>query len=355
MQGIADWLASIGLNEYAQRFAENAIDVSDLHRLTEQDLQNLGIPAQHRRQILNAITQLGGTVAEVPTAADVSQHNDAERRQLTIMFCDLVGSTALSERLDPEDLRSLLHAYRTLCGDVIARYDGFVARYVGDGILTYFGWPTAHEEDAERAVLAALEIVQSIKRASTTEELAVRIGIATGPVVVGEAAGVGDQSKLAVGSTPNLAARLQALAVADQIVVAASTRRLVGNVFKLTDLGEQYRRYGLGDPEAEEAMAGSLRRWGQLSPVVACERAGRLELIDGFKRLSAARQTSSTSSVSAVPWASIEQPPINRSSNSNYPSASSRRRAAPTISGPIPSPGSRTMRGAPGTAGTLRG
>ena len=115
------------------------------------------------------------------------------------MFCDLVGSTALSEKLDPEELRSLLHAYRTLCGDVIARYDGFVARYVGDGILTYFGWPTAHEEDAERAVRAALEIVHSVKRASSTEDLSVRIGIATGPVVVGEAAGVGGPVKAGGG------------------------------------------------------------------------------------------------------------------------------------------------------------
>ena len=163
------------------------------------------------------------------------------------MFCDLVGSTALSEKLDPEELRSLLHAYRTLCGDVIARYDGFVARYVGDGILTYFGWPTAHEEDAERAVRAALEIVQTVKRASSTEDLSVRIGIATGPVVVGETAGAGDQSKLAVGSTPNLAARLQGLATADQIVIAASTRRLVGNAFELTDLGEHDLK-GIAEP-----------------------------------------------------------------------------------------------------------
>src|SRR6202521_6060790 len=145
----------------------------------------------------------------------------------------------MSEKLDPEELRSLLHAYRTLWGDVIARYDGFVARYVGDGILTYFGWPTAHEEDAERAVRAALEIVHTVKWASSTEALSVRIGIATGPVVVGEAAGTGDQSKLAVGSTPNLAARLQGLAAANQIVIAASTRRLAGNAFELTDLGEQ--------------------------------------------------------------------------------------------------------------------
>ena len=163
------------------------------------------------------------------------------------MFCDLVGSTALSEKLDPEELRGLLHAYRTLCGDVIARYDGFVARYVGDGILTYFGWPAAHEDDAERAVRTALEIVQTVERASTTEALSVRIGIATGPVVVGETAGAGDQSKLAVGSTPNLAARLQGLATADQIVIAASTHRLAGNAFELTDLGEHELK-GIAEP-----------------------------------------------------------------------------------------------------------
>src|ERR1700723_947472 len=163
------------------------------------------------------------------------------------MFCDLVGSTALSEKLDPEELGSLLQAYRIHCGEVIARYDGFVARYVGDGILTYFGWPTAHEDDAERALRAALEIVQTVKRASSTEDLSVRIGIATGPVVVGEQAGAGDQSKLAVGSTPNLAARLQALATASQIVIAASTRRLIGNAFELIDLGEHDLK-GIAEP-----------------------------------------------------------------------------------------------------------
>jgi class 3 adenylate cyclase len=148
--------------------------------------------------------------AVVAVSASKSLGEDAisrggERRQLTVMFCDLVGSTALGEKLDPEELRSLFHTYRILCGDVIARYDGFVARYLGDGILTYFGWPTAHEEDAERALRAALEIVRTVKRASSTEDLSVRIGIATGPVVVGEPAGVGDHSTLAVGSTRCLA------------------------------------------------------------------------------------------------------------------------------------------------------
>jgi class 3 adenylate cyclase len=197
---IGGWLRGLGLGQYEAMFRESEIDAEVLTELTESDLSQLGVPLGHRKRLLKAIAALG--VAETaPASASRPLHEDAvphggERRQLTVMFCDLVGSTALSEKLDPEELRSLLHAYRTLCGDVIARYDGFVARYVGDGILTYFGWPTAHEEDAERAVRAALEIVLTVKRASSTEDLSVRIGIATGPVVVGEAAGVGDQSKL---------------------------------------------------------------------------------------------------------------------------------------------------------------
>jgi class 3 adenylate cyclase/predicted ATPase len=252
---IADWLRSLGLEQYEPAFRDNAIDGAVLPRLTPDDLKDIGVSqVGHRRKLLDAIAALGDPApAATPAAVDpispavTAAPSGGERRQLTVMFCDLVGSTALSEKLDPEELRSLLHAYRTLCGDVIARYDGFVARYVGDGILTYFGWPTAHEEDAERAVRAALEIVHTVKRASSTEDLSVRIGIATGPVVVGEQAGAGDQSKLAVGSTPNLAARLQGLAVADQIVIATSTRRLVGSAFELTDLGERDLK-GIAEP-----------------------------------------------------------------------------------------------------------
>jgi class 3 adenylate cyclase/tetratricopeptide (TPR) repeat protein len=258
---VADWLRALGLERYEAAFRENDVSAEVLCHLTAEDLVGLGVATiGHRRQLLVAIAKLNEqrttdtsnpaieltTAASGPLRGDVGSHF-GERRQLTVMFCDLVGSTALSEKLDPEELRSLLHAYRTLCGDVIARYDGFVARYVGDGILTYFGWPTAHEEDAERAVRAALEIVHTVKRASSTEALSVRIGIATGPVVVGEQAGTGDQSKLAVGSTPNLAARLQSLAAAEQIVIAASTRRLVGNVFELTDLGEHDVK-GIAEP-----------------------------------------------------------------------------------------------------------
>jgi class 3 adenylate cyclase len=220
---VGEWLQALGLGQYEAAFRENDVDVELLPNLTADDLRDLGITSVgHRRRILEAITALRLEAAPADNPAPLSSHSPTsptgslvettgERRQLTVMFCDLVGSTALSEKLDPEELRSLLHAYRTPCGDVIARYDGFVARYVGDGILTYFGWPTAHEEDAERAVRAALEIVHTVNRASSTEDLAVRIGIATGPVVVGETAGAGDQSKLAVGSTRNLAARLQGL------------------------------------------------------------------------------------------------------------------------------------------------
>ena len=287
---VADWLGSLGLERYEAAFRENDVDAQMLPSLTADDLKEIGIASLgHRRRLLEAIAAL--RIESVPAGDPV--HSSApptgptqslaeatgERRQLTVMFCDLVGSTALSEKLDPEDLRSLLHAYRTLCGDVIARYDGFVARYVGDGILTYFGWPTAHEEDAERAVRAALEIVQTVKRASSTETLSVRIGIATGPVVVGEQAGAGDQSKLAVGSTPNLAARLQGLAAADQIVIAASTRRLVGNAFELTDLGEHDLK-GIAEPvhawRVERALVtesrfDANRGGGALTPLVGRE------------------------------------------------------------------------------------
>jgi class 3 adenylate cyclase len=249
---VASWLRTLGLERYEAAFRENEVGAEDLCHLTAEDLEGLGVAAiGHRRRLLVAIAKLREDAAPLGTARPTDDHpasvSAGERRQLTVMFCDLVGSTALSEKLDPEELRSLLHAYRSLCGDVIARYDGFVARYVGDGILTYFGWPTAHEEDAERAVRAALEIVHTVKRASSTEDLSVRIGIGTGPVVVGEQAGTGDQSKLAVGSTPNLASRLQGLANADQIVIAASTRRLVGNSFELNDLGERNLK-GISEP-----------------------------------------------------------------------------------------------------------
>ena len=182
MTPFGTWLAEIGLGRYDAVFASNGIDFDVIRSLSDADLRELGLALGDRKRLLQAVAKLdeqrrrhchpvvAPATASEPLREDAVSHG-GERRQLTVMFCDLVGSTALSEKLDPEELRSLLHAYRTLCGDVIARYDGFVARYVGDGILTYFGWPTAHEEDAERAVRAALEIVHTVKRASSTEEL----------------------------------------------------------------------------------------------------------------------------------------------------------------------------------------
>ena len=190
MKSFGDWLREIELERYASVFAENDIDFRVVHKLTEADLKELGLSLGHRKRFLDARDAVvpGQTTSAPAPRLSATPANDqsgsGERRQLTVMLCDLVGSTALSEKLDPEELRSLLHDYRTVCGEVIARYEGFVARYVGDGILTYFGWPKAHEEDAERALRAALEIIQAVKRASSTEPLSVRIGIATGTVVV---------------------------------------------------------------------------------------------------------------------------------------------------------------------------
>jgi class 3 adenylate cyclase len=241
MQGIADWLASIGLTEYTQRFAENAIDVSDVHRLTEQDLQNLGIPAQHRRQILNAIARLSGAgIAELPMTTDAVPHNDAERRQLTIMFCDLVGSSALSARLDPEDFRRVLIAYNTRVTDVVRHHRGNVVRYMGDGVLAYFGYPQAEEESAIQATRAGLALIDAVGalQAEIGVGLQVRIGIATGVVVVGDLVGDGMvREQAAIGQTPNLAARLQKMASPGAVLIDANSQRLTGGHFDYRDLG----------------------------------------------------------------------------------------------------------------------
>ena len=274
MKSFAQWLEEIGLESYAALFADNEVDLSVVGTLTDADLRELGLSLGARKKFMLAVATLGKTAVPITTiaaeqfvkASTASESSTGERRQLTVMFCDLVGSTALSEKLDPEELRSLLHEYRTVCGEVISRYEGFVARYVGDGILTYFGWPKAHEEDAERALRAALEIVQAVRSASVTETLSVRIGIATGPVVVGEQAGVGDQSKLAIGSTPNLAARLQGLAAPDQIVIASSTRRLVGSAFEFTDLGEHELK-GISEPVRAWRVLGEGRTEGRFEAV----------------------------------------------------------------------------------------
>src|SRR5215831_4925925 len=238
MSSISEWLASLGLCEYSKRFAENAIDLSVVRDLTEQDLKDLGILLGHRRKMLRAIAQLDGptlTASQAP-AKRVSR-DDAERRQLTVMICDLVGSTALSARLDPEDLRRVIGAYQTCIAEVVGRYQGIIARYMGDGVLVCFGYPQAHEDDAEQAVRAGLELVAAVTALKTVDSLQTRIGIATGLVVVGDLIGSGEaQERGIVGETPNLAARLQGIAEPNTVVIAEATRRLLGNLFELRAL-----------------------------------------------------------------------------------------------------------------------
>jgi class 3 adenylate cyclase len=234
MQQIADWLQKLGLGQYAQRFAENEIDVSVLPHLTDQDLKDIGVPLGPRRKILAAITAETGTTNATPEPAasiEPKAQDTAERRQVTVMFSDLVGSTALSARMDPEDLREVISAYQKSVAETVQRFGGFVAKYMGDGVLIYFGYPQAHEYDAERAVRAGLQLVAAVGDLKTHAPLQTRIGIATGLVVVGDLIGSGaSQEQAIVGETPNLAARLQGLAKPNSVVIAESTRKLVGNL-----------------------------------------------------------------------------------------------------------------------------
>jgi class 3 adenylate cyclase len=228
------------MSQYAQRFAENDIDVRALRYLTDQDLKDIGVSLGHRRRMLAAISELAGTAPVTPgprTATEPKPQDAAERRQLTVMFADLVGSTALSTKLDPEDLRSVIGAYHKCVAESVARFDGFVAKYMGDGVLVYFGYPHAHEDDAERAVRAGLALIETVGKLRVQEPLQVRIGVATGLVVVGDLVGSGEaQERGVVGETPNLAARLQGIATPNKVVIAEGTRRLLGDLFELEDL-----------------------------------------------------------------------------------------------------------------------
>src|SRR5208282_5334826 len=241
MQQIAEWLEQLGMSEYAQRFAENDIDSSVLPHLTDQDLKDLGVSLGHRRKLLAAIGELVGAIPATPVPAAVleSKTQDiAERRQVTVMFSDLVGSTALSARMDPEDLREVISAYQKCVAETVRRFGGFVAKYMGDGVLVYFGYPQAHEDDAERAVRAGLELIAAVTGLKTRAPLQTRVGIATGLVVVGDLIGSGAaQEQAIVGETPNLAARLQGIAEPNTVVIAEGTRKLLGNLFELEDLG----------------------------------------------------------------------------------------------------------------------
>jgi class 3 adenylate cyclase/predicted ATPase len=292
--GIGQLLAGHGLEKYAGIFDEAEVDFEILCDLTETDLEKLGIPLGPRKKLLKAISELQASsprqsqennalnpataslTSAAPTRVAAAQIGQtfaaAERRYLTIMFCDLVGSTALSARLDPEDMGEIVAAYNRSCAEQITKAGGFVARYMGDGVLAYFGYPRAHEHDAERAVLAGLALVEVVPKLKTAAgvPLQVRVGIATGLVVVGDLIGSGEAQERGgvVGDTPNLAARLQALAEPNTVVIADGTRRLLGSLFELEDLG----------PQDLKGIAGPVRAWAALRPSAVASRFDALHM-----------------------------------------------------------------------------
>ena len=315
MVEVGAWLLSLGLEQYAEAFQENAIDEEVLPDLSDKDLATIGVLLGHRKKMLKAISALSvaGTAADAAPRPPVAPNSaSGERRQLTVMFCDLAGSTDLSTRLDPEDLQDIIRAYQDSCASAIAEFDGYLAKYMGDGVLIYFGYPRAHENDAERALRAALAIVDGLPELNANigvdldTDLAVRIGIATGIVVVGIARwcrSEGDaQERTVIGETPNLAARLQSLAAPNSIVVGSMPKDLAGDVFVYENLGSHELKgitglvkawgvRGLADPiqvESEQASAPPLvgrdeevgllhRAWQQTKD----EEHGRAVLISG--------------------------------------------------------------------------
>ena len=319
---VADWLRGLGLERYAPAFAANDIDGAVLRELTTEDLVGLGVTSiGHRRKLLAAIAALSGaprpTAGIAPAAGDERVGVEAERRQLTVMFCDLVGSTPLSQRFDPEDLREIVGAYHRCVTDTVARFDGFVAKYMGDGVLVYFGYPEAHEDDAERAVRAGLAVIEAVGGLTTPEALNVRLGVASGLVVVGDLIGAGAaQERGVVGETPNLAARLQTLAQPGTLIIAESTRQQIGGLFDLEDLRLQPLA-GFAEPQHAWRVLGEsgvvsrfealrseatplvgrdeeldllLRRWQQ-----AKAGAGRVVLISGEPGIGKSRLTAALS------------------------------------------------------------
>ena len=298
---VADWLRGLGLGQYAPAFADNDIGWDLLADLSADDLKELGVASLgHRRRLLAAIAALRACVGIGGTAAPPVRHDAptpaAERRQVTVMFCDLVGSTALSAALDPEDMREVIGRYHACVGETVRRFQGFVAKYMGDGVLVYFGYPEAHEDDAEQAVRAGLALVEAV--AALTPALSqrerertacplplgegqgegrfqVRIGVATGLVVVGDLIGAGSaQEQAIVGETPNLAARLQALAEPNAVVVAESTRRQIGAVFEVADLGPQSLK-GFAEPQRAWRVIAENRALGRFEAL----RSGATPLV----------------------------------------------------------------------------
>jgi class 3 adenylate cyclase/tetratricopeptide (TPR) repeat protein len=296
MINLRQWLNDLGLGQYANLFADNRFNQETLPKIADDDLEKLGIPLEHRKKLIDAIAARGAAQTQTPQHdLEVPLPNGAasgriERRHLTILFCDIVGSTALSTRVDPEDLQTMLRQFETCCSEAIRHYDGHIFRLMGDGVLAYFGFPTAHEDDAERAVNAALMILQSIGAVATDQipKIEVRIAIATGLVLVGDL--IGEQRDLGlVGEAPNLASRLQQLAGPNQILVAPSTRRLLGRLFDFEDLGE-HRVKGIDEPIGVWRVLGKRsfasrfesRRTSHLTPLVG--RKSELDLLrEGYE------------------------------------------------------------------------
>jgi class 3 adenylate cyclase len=267
MESLGGWLRSLGLGKYEAAFRENEIDETVLPSLTHETLKELGVTAVgHRLKLLDAIAALRNGESSKASSVDAATtsgvpstqpENRAERRQVTVMFSDLVGSTALSARMDPEDLREIISAYQKCVAETVQRLGGFVAKYMGDGVLVYFGYPQAHEDDAERAVRAGLELVAALGALKTHAPLQTRVGIATGLVVVGDLIGSGaSQEQAIVGETPNLAARLQGVAEPNTVVIAENTRKLLGNLFELEDLGTKDLK----------GISGTVKAWVALRP-----------------------------------------------------------------------------------------
>ncbi|MCA1438644.1 AAA family ATPase [Ensifer sp. IC4062] len=288
---VAMWLESLGLAQYAAAFESNAIDAEVLAKLTAEDLKEIGVaPLAHRKKILEAIAVLeSSSVPRQPTVFGAvtqikqpshARPREAERRQLTVMFADLVGSTGLATRLDPEEMSALLRQFQNAVTGEIVRYDGYVAKLMGDGVLAYFGWPQAHEEEAERAVRAALATVEAVKAVSTKDsrQLSVRVGIATGLVVVGDLIGTGAAQENAVaGETPNLAARLQKLAEPDTVVISELTYRLLGRLFEVKRIRPQ-KLHGFDTPTNSYLVTGESRAEGRFDALhtrVAAPLVGR--------------------------------------------------------------------------------
>ncbi|MEH6647657.1 ATP-binding protein [Sulfitobacter sp.] len=291
MRDIVDWLTELGLAKHAPFFVEAEIDFETLPDLVEDDLKDLGLPLGPRRKIWGAIQRLSdlpsATAAHVQPELVASEtasvpQSDAERRHLTVMFVDLVGSTEMATQMDAEDMRDVITGYQNTVAGVVSRFEGFVAKFMGDGVMCYFGWPRANEDDAERAVRAGLSIIDAVKKtkAPNGSPLATRVGIATGVVIVGDLIGSGaTQEAAVVGETPNLAARLQGVAGLNQLVVAKETQRLLGTIFELSPLGGQDLK-GISGPVDAYLVEGdasvqsrfAARQSGTMTPIVGRER-----------------------------------------------------------------------------------